>query len=303
MNLKTVLVLGSTGCIGKAVCEALDEKGIKYLTSSHKPENQDSFQIDLLKRSTWQHLPENLHSCLIAAGAGGLSDCKSSPETTSLLHTQAIADFAKFLNARQVFVISLSTNYVFDASRPGLTVDSPLHPLCEYGRQKAEMEKRVLLLEKTTVVRLTKIFCDNQPLILSWCQALRKGRKIFAAKDARVSPVTGRFIGRALADMLEKPHPGKWQLSASDELSWFEIGKRLAIRCGMDPKKVVPASLCEINPSLEFVPQHGSLEICWPFALTAPPSSEAVEYALENICSQKPENAPASEPVRSRLSK
>lgn len=278
------LILGSSGLIGGAVVRELRLRGTPFLSASRS--DPADLRLDLSDPQTWQALPEGPGVVLIAVGRGNLKECVQDPLHSRGINVEGTACFAELAVKRGWVPVLLSSSYVFQGTKAGVPPQDQPNPLCEYGRQKADLEQTVRQsIPQAVVVRVTKVFGDTHPLVLSWRRDLMEGKTVFAAKDVQLSPLSTRFIGRALADMLKKPHPGIWQLSASDEISWFEIGRRVADRCGLNQERVVAVPYNQIDPKAEFLPLHGSLQVSWPFPLKAPLSSEAIEQLIEKICS------------------
>lgn len=278
-----IVVLGSHGLIGAAVVRELSKRGVPHFSVSRR--GQDGLLLDLSDAQTWKVLPPGPGTVLLAVGCGSLKQCLQEPTLTRRVNVEGTVRFAEYASERGWTSVVLSSSYVFDGARPDFRVQDAPCPACEYGRQKVEMEETVLEKNpKVVVVRITKVFDPFPPLVVSWHRSLKEGLRISAAGDARLSPLTSRFVGSALADMVRTPQSGIWHLSPRDELSWADLAKCLADRCSISGDMVNSVPLREIDPSIEFTPAHGSLHDCWPFSLTLPSCSEAVEEILGNIC-------------------
>lgn len=222
---------------------------------------------------------------LVAGGASGSLRCREDPHGTRQINVFAVLEFAKFAEARGCFPVIVSSSYVFDGSRPDFGSSDAPCPQCEYGRQKADMEKLVTSeLRSAALVRMTKVFGTSNPLVSAWRKALIAGNHINVAGDARLSPLRSDFVAHALADMLVSPVPGLWQLSAADDLSWADVARSLAERCGVSGDAVRTCRLADLDPLTEFTPTRGSLKVVWPSTLDSQRSVLAVERLLENIC-------------------
>ena len=280
-----IAIVGSTGLIGRAVQRDLLKRSCNVVGTSRARSSDAQLHVELSDPDTWSTLPSTARAVLVCAGVSDVRECREHPTSTRAMNVAAVMEFAKFAADRGAVPVVLSTSYVFDGSRPDFSPADRVCPMSEYGRQKAEMERAVMSsVPESCLVRLTKVFGGTNKLLSCWRQELLEGRAISAASDARVSPLTADFVASALADMLLNPRAGVWHLSASDDISWCEIAERLVTRCGCDKDKVSARGLAEIDPTIEFVPRFGSLEVVWPDNLPEQRSVLAVDRELENIC-------------------
>jgi dTDP-4-dehydrorhamnose reductase len=280
-----IAVVGATGMVGSDVESRLRAGGYEVVATSRRPSDGDCLRLELSDPVTWNVLPSDTTAVLVCGGISDVRECREHPETTRAVNVSAASEFAQFMAKRGAMPVMLSTSYVFDGSRPDFCPDDEVCPMSEYGRQKAAMERAVMsTIPESCIVRLTKVFGGTNRLLSNWRSAFLKGGSISAASDARVSPLTAEFVAEALAGMLVDPKAGLWQLSAADDVSWFEIAERLAARCGSGRAAVRAATLAELDPDIEFVPRFGSLKTVWPGKLPVQRSVLAVDRELENIC-------------------
>lgn len=278
-----IAVVGAKGTIGSAVVGFAKGAGIEAIGFSRDGGNEET-RIDLGNKSTWVNLPDDADSVLISAGVSDLKECRRRPNETRRINVTATAEFVRFAARRGCFPMVVSSSYVFDGSKPDFGPGDPTCPSCEYGRQKADLEAELSkCASDCAVVRLTKVFGESSPLLSWWKKSLLGGDSIIAAEDARLSPLTASFVARGLVSILQGRHAGLWQLSASDDVSWYDIAVLLAQKCGLPEGAVARSCLRDIDPSAEFVPHRGSLKVVWPGPLELPRSILAVEELLENI--------------------
>lgn len=279
-----IAVVGATGTIGSAVMQSLGEAGVEAVGFS-KSHADPGRRLDLADQRTWSALPEGVESVLVSAGVSDLRACREQPAATRKVNVEGTASFVRFAAERGSFPVVVSTSYVFDGSRPDFGPADAVCPRCEYGRQKADLERQLEdLSQDCAVVRITKVFGKTNRLLVAWREALNKREEIRAADDARLSPLAGDFVGAAFASLLRARRPGIVHLSGCDDVSWLEVARSLAVKCGVEDAKVKSSSLLDIDPSAEFAPRHGTLRSSWPESIEAPRSVLAVERLLENIC-------------------
>lgn len=170
------LVVGCDSTIGYALAEHLKKQGYDVIkTSRRQPLAEGYSYLDLSLPNTWHDLPKNVTVAFICAAVTSFEKCRLYPaETQAINVTQPVA-LAKVLLAAGARVIFLSTNCVYDGSKPYAKIEDPVYPLNEYGRQKAAVEECLLALgSNVSIVRLTKVLTRRLPLIEDWIQSLKR---------------------------------------------------------------------------------------------------------------------------------
>src|SRR5207244_3374800 len=125
--------------------------------------------------------------------------------------TQTLALIERLI-ARDVHVVFLSTNQVFDGTTPHVPVDAQVCPISAYGRQKAQVEE---ILRKhmrngapLTILRLGKVVSPDMPLLHNWASALKSGRQIRAFHDMSLAPTPIGMAARAIGTCMISPLNG-----------------------------------------------------------------------------------------------
>ena len=259
-----VVVIGAGGLIGNAVLQVLQSAGCECAGSSSRSSvaaQKGLLWIDALDPRTWKNLPTKIGAALICCARPGLVDCRRHPRETRALNVEAVAALAAECAGRGASVVVPSTSCVFDGSRPDCRSGDPVCPTCEYGRQKAELERS--LPPNAAIVRLTKVLTTENALLQSWLAKWSAGDPVAAAADARISLLQVDEVARLLARLLQRPVSGIWQLSASDDISWSDLAVELALSADAQVRAV---PLRQIDPDAEFTPAFGTLAWAWPFA-------------------------------------
>lgn len=117
--------------------------------------------------------------------------------------------------AREARLVHLSSDLVFDGTRGGYLESDELAPVSEYGRSKAEAERRVARLHPAaTIVRTSLIYGGAEPGPQE--RLAREGTKFFV--DEIRSPVQVGDLASAVLDLLELPAPGPLHLGGADDV-------------------------------------------------------------------------------------
>ena len=115
------------------------------------------------------------------------AECERDAAGTRLVNVTGNVAIAKLLMGQGVFVVFLSSSAVFDGLEPLPKSGAAPSPGTEYGRQKAEAERQLLELDEgrghVAIVRLTKAFSFDTPIVRRLLQHLDKGKRFEAFSD------------------------------------------------------------------------------------------------------------------------
>jgi dTDP-4-dehydrorhamnose reductase len=133
--------------------------------------------------------------------------------------------------ARAARLVHLSTDLVFDGTRGRYREDDPLAPVNEYGRSKAEAERRVAELHPAaTIARTSLIYGGADPGPQE--RLAREGTRFF--DDEIRSPVQVGDLAEALFDLLTLSAPGPLHLGGADDVDRYSF----ALLLGADPSRI-----------------------------------------------------------------
>ncbi|XP_071087248.1 methionine adenosyltransferase 2 subunit beta-like [Haliotis cracherodii] len=151
MALKRVLITGASGLLGRAVFQEFSAApswevlGLAFSRSGDKLR-----KVDLTDPSAIQQVVQEFKpSCVIHAAAERRPDVvESQPEATQKINIDATRTLCTEAGKVGAWVLFVSTDYVFDGSKPPYTVTDQPSPLNMYGQSKYEGEKVTLETNK-----------------------------------------------------------------------------------------------------------------------------------------------------------
>lgn len=143
----------------------------------------------------------------------------------------AVAEAAHEAGAR---LVHLSTDLVFDGQRGRYREEDPLNPVSDYGRSKAEAERRVAeILPAATLARTSLIYGGLEPGPQE--RLAREGTRFFV--DERRSPVHAGDLAEALLDVIALDVPGPLHVGGADDVDRYSF----ALLLGADPERIEQA--------------------------------------------------------------
>lgn len=240
--VKPILIVGADGLIGKALVDILELSGRTVWQSTRRSDEKGKLFLDLsLDSAQWLIPSPPFDAALICAAVTSLERCRTEPEQSARINVAGTVALAKCLMLNGVFVVFVSSNLVFDGTRPYAKPDDKVSPNTEYGRQKAQAEQELLQLgNNVAVVRFSKVVSPDMQLLKNWMDSLRSRREIHPFSDMVLSPVPLQFAARVLQYVAEKHISGITQVSAREDVSYEAVARHLAAKLGADQNLVQP---------------------------------------------------------------
>ena len=284
---KRALIVGIDSLIGHALSDTLLDLGWKVDGTSRRITEKQSnvYPFDLSRLDRIEKLPPCDHIFLCAAMTK-YSDCRKDPELARIINVEAPVSLARHFSVMGSHVVFLSTSAVFDGTIPLRSPDSPICPVTDYGRTKAEAEK---LLMKTNgavgILRLSKVLVASNPLFKRWISSLRAGEKIFPFYDMFMAPITLDLVVDMLVRIALLNCTGIYQISALEDVSYYDGALYLAARILADTSLVIGQSALEKMIPSEELPRFTGLDSGMAMKLVGKNFPDSPLCAIDSIIS------------------
>lgn len=159
--------------------------------------------------------------------------------------TQFVADAARDVGARVVYI---STDYVFDGSKPTAYVetDEP-NPRSVYGASKLAGER--VMSECDAIVRISWVCGHHGPnMVKTILRLADRQDELTFVNDQIGSPTFADDAAAMIVRLTEEQRRGLWHLTNQGVVSWFDFAQEVLSLAGMDPQRVKPISTSELTP-------------------------------------------------------
>ena len=250
-----ILITGAHGQLGNDVL-------IEALRRGWDAAGVDIADFDLTERAaTLAALEAAAPDCVIHCAAYTAVDrAEAEPEQARAVNELGTGYVAEYCGAHGVWMIYVSTDYVFDGSgdQPRETDEQP-NPLNVYGATKLAGERMVLTLSgKYMIVRTSWVFGNHggnfvKTMLRLAAQPVGAASKppepqtlppeIKIVNDQIGAPTYTAHLARLLCDMAARPVPGLYHASNSGECSWAAFAAKIfelsGINCNVIP---IPSS-------------------------------------------------------------
>ncbi|MEM5371555.1 SDR family oxidoreductase [Paraburkholderia azotifigens] len=249
-----VVVIGASGLLGRAIVgELVQQRDWRLVQTTFSRQSQGSVRLDIRDaEAVAQFIERERPDAIVVAAAERRPDvCENDPAIARALNVDAVRAIASAARQRGAWVLSISTDYVFDGKAPPYRDDATPSPINAYGRSKLEGERA---LAETTdlgcVLRLPLLFGP----IVDWQESAVTSLVPAIAASARTSPEVKPAVMDAWAiryptytpdvavvvrQLLERhargePVCGTVQWSGDEPMTKHDIAQRLASALQID---------------------------------------------------------------------
>lgn len=221
---KRILVTGASGLLGRECVKAFTEDAEwSCLGLAFSRASGNFKKVDLTNHiETAAAVREFKPSIILHSAAERRPDVvEKDPEQTKKINIECTENLCKLANELGAYVVFISTDYVFDGTKPPYKPGDPTCPLNKYGQSKADGEKIVLasnpgnivfrvpvlygpverLDESAVTVLFSKVKDTSKPAEMNHCERryptsctdLGHAIKVLVESRAKDSSLTGEF--------------------------------------------------------------------------------------------------------------
>jgi len=248
MAPKRTLVTGCNGQLGRALRAYVEEHGVQNV------EYFDREEFDFSDPAAYERFDWSLYGTIINAGAFTAVDRAETPEGRAAAwkaNATGPALLAKTAAERNITLVHISSDYVFDGSVEEHDEDEAFAPLGVYGQTKAAGDLAVALVPKHYIVRSSWVIGEGRNFV----RTMMALSKRCAEQDSTITVVNDQFgrltftndMAAGIFHLLNTHAPyGTYNLTGSGRVvSWFEIAcKVFEMTCG-NADAVLPATTDE----------------------------------------------------------
>lgn len=167
-NRPSVLVTGATGLLGRAVLREFLLAGYDATGLSHRRRAARCLPADLADTASVASLLDGIGADVVihCAAERHPDVSQRDPEGTRRLNVDATREIASWCLRRGAFLVVISTDYVFDGTKPPYRVEDEPNPLNAYGASKLAAERAALEASDgaAAVLRVPILYGDTDDL-------------------------------------------------------------------------------------------------------------------------------------------
>jgi dTDP-4-dehydrorhamnose reductase len=249
-----VLVVGSTGFLGREIVTGFRAAGVEVLEAARRPapggivldlENFDA--NDLARRLK----DLNIVFGLICAGMTKLDECFLEREKSRKVNVEGTTRLLEVLKSCNITPVFFSSDNVFAGTKPDYTENSLRNPRSVYGGQKLEIEDWMQShLERYLIIRTSKLVSlkpDRLNPLAQQCESLMKGDVNRVAVDQRLNLLLIEDVAAAMLALLRAGLNGVFHMATLKAVSRYELAQKINERLPSAPGKLEAIKIGELK--------------------------------------------------------
>lgn len=267
MSNRTVLLTGGSGLLAlnwalacraeRPVVLALHERRVALGGVDARPASLGS--VDAVRRLLDEVRPGLM---VHTAGLTNIERCEAEPELARQINVELAATVAEACASLRVPLVHISTDHLFAGDVPMCTEATPVAPLNEYARTKAEAERRVAAAWPQALIVRTNFYGWGPRYRQSFSDvvlgALRAGQPLSLFTDVYYTPILAGVVATTCHQLVDAGASGVFNVAGEDRLSKYDFGRLLASRFDLDASLLRPGSITDL-PALAPRPRDMSL--------------------------------------------
>ena len=236
-----IMIFGTKGMLGSDLCKICSDQDISVF-GYDLPEydlSDSELNMDSLPGCDW------VVNCAAYTDVDG---AESDFDAAMAVNAQVPARIAEFCRKRDVPMVHISTDYVFDGTKESAYSETDItNPVNAYGRSKLAGEDAVRdICEKHIIIRTQSLFGVNgKNFVKTVSGRMEKGQPLKVVNDQVSCPTFTQDLAKAIIRLLHVAHYGTVNVSSEGACSWHEFACAIA-------ERIKPSTLIEAVPSTEF---------------------------------------------------
>jgi dTDP-4-dehydrorhamnose reductase len=247
-----ILITGASGLLGLNLALETTHRHTVFGTVNHHALNTDAFtviQTNLLTPGAVERLLESTQPDWVihCAALANLDACEADPLLAQKLNTDLPRTLATHVARSGARLVHVSTDSVFDGLRGDYTEQDHPKPVGVYSRSKFKSELAVRDADPSAIIARVNLFgwslTGKRSLSEFFFNNLSQGKQVMGFTDVIFCPLLANHLADIFISMLELNLSGLYHVVASESLSKYDFGMRLAERFGLDGSLINPTSV------------------------------------------------------------
>ncbi len=236
-----VLILGSTGMLGRAMTAAVSRAGLEARTASRP-------RLDLTDPASIDAAIDG--SCPVVINCTAYTDvdgAESHEELARSINATGVSHLARRCASRGAMLVHYSTDYVFDgAGTAPYPTDQPRHPINAYGRTKAEGEAAIEASGvRYLILRTSWLYAPwGKNFVRTIARVAAARPTLRVVNDQRGRPTSAESLAEMTLAMLRARACGIHHGTDGGECTWFDFAGAIVAGLGL-PCTVEPCTTAD----------------------------------------------------------
>lgn len=224
-----VVVLGSSGQLGKSFCELLSASGRAFLAMNS--DEVGPLHIDLSDLESLKFSLSGVEAVINCAAYTNVDGAEADEVSATQVNGEAVGVIAASCAEAGVPLVHFSTDYVFDGeAKSPYELDHPIAPLNAYGRSKARGEE--LLTQSGAnhlLVRTSWVYAPwGNNFVLTMARLMKSKKELRVVDDQRGRPTHALGLAQRTLALLDAGHRGTFHITDGGECTWFGFAQAIS---------------------------------------------------------------------------
>ena len=240
-----LLITGASGQLGTDLVLSARNSGHEVIAASHN-------DLDITDKSLVGRIvgEANIDAIIHAAAWTAVDACESDPQKAMAVNRDGTANIVAAARESGARVIYISTDYVFDGTKPTPYIESDLpNPQSVYGASKLAGEQQ-LDISQDAVVRISWVCGEHGANMVKTILRLAATNPMLTFVDDQIgSPTFTSDAAPAIVELATSDSAGIWHLTNQGSTSWFGFARDVLTCAGLDANRVLRTSTDELKPA------------------------------------------------------
>lgn len=236
-----ILVIGASGQLGQELRVAAEGSAQHYTFASRS-------ELDVTDQLAIRHFVQDHHidTIINCSAYTAVDRAEDEPEEADCINHQAVAALAALAKAQGLYLIHISTDYVFagDSHRP-ITEEETPRPQSVYGRTKLLGEDAIRRAGcRALILRTSWLYSTyGANFLKTMCRLMQERQELSIVFDQIGTPTYARDLARFIVSYLEQDkdsrQEGTYHFSDEGVASWYDFAEAIRHRMGYS---------CQLHP-------------------------------------------------------
>lgn len=249
------LVTGSAGLVGRQIIKDISKSESSIYSCYHnsKPETGIPIQIDLANKGSLIKAVEFTKPDVIIhlAAMTNVDQCEIGKKLAQKLNAKSTAILSEQAKKYDIFLIYVSTDYVFDG-KSGMKreVDKP-DPVDYYGKSKLDGERMIQDLASNWCIARTSTPYGMHPMKKSFpvyvAESIRAKIPLDIVTDQYTSPTYVPNLSRMIIEISSRHLQGIIHLAGATRISRYNMAEMIVEKLSLDKNLLRPTNVSAMN--------------------------------------------------------
>jgi len=223
-----ILVTGANGQLGKCikdVSKSFPEMEFVFLSRVELDITKDASISEIFNNNTFDY-------CINTAAYTNVEKAESDTNNVFLINAEAVKSLAIQCKERDVTIIQISTDYVFDGEKTTpYNEEDPTNPINVYGASKLKGEQNVQeFCEKYFILRTSWLYSQyGHNFYNSMIRFAKEGKDLKITTEQTGTPTNANDLARAILEIIKSSsnNYGIYHVSNAGETTWYGFAKEI----------------------------------------------------------------------------